>query len=150
MSVRHASALAIVCAFAALSASSALASSIHTKYNARAGWEVTATTLPTNIAPGGTGRLMVSVYNVGAANSEGPVTVTDTLPPGITATEAGENRIFKVREDDGWDCTGDGPGPSPGIMGAKVVTCTNDPVVQPFIPGGGGVGSGSIEEYNVL
>jgi uncharacterized repeat protein (TIGR01451 family) len=88
------------------------------------GWEVTSTAFPTHLRPGGEGHLEIDVFNVGAAHSAGPVTVTDTLPPGVTATSAGytefniEGEPFAL-----WDCSG-----------ASVVTCTSDPVNLPSIP----------------
>jgi hypothetical protein len=99
------------------------------------GWELTSTLFPTNIAPGGgTGTLDLDVFNVGAARSEGPVTVTDTLPPGVVAVEAGDvqEAIPQTIGSAGfWDCSGNGGGP---VEGATVVTCTNDPVNLPHLP----------------
>jgi hypothetical protein len=103
-----------------------------------AGWELTSTMFPTNIAPGGgTGALEVDVFNVGAARSEGPVTVTDTLPAGLVAVEAGDVQTTSVGgqvvigASGFWDCSGDGGGP---VEGASVVTCTSDPVNLPHLP----------------
>jgi hypothetical protein len=111
-----------------------------------AGWALTANSYPTNVAPGGHGTIVVNVMNVGAAESNGTVTVTDTLPPGVTATEAGElegllqgfsNAPPKINHTD-WNCTGNGPGLAPGVAGASVVTCVNDPTNMPHLAGGGG------------
>jgi uncharacterized repeat protein (TIGR01451 family) len=103
-----------------------------------AGWELTSTLFPTNIAPaGGTGTLEVDVFNVGAAPSEGPVTVTDTLPAGVVAVEAGDVQVTTIGGATGigagglWDCSGAGGGP---VEGASVVTCTSDPVNLPHLP----------------
>jgi hypothetical protein len=102
-----------------------------------AGWELTANSFPTNLPPGGSGAIVVNVLNVGAASSNGVVTVTDTLPPGVTATEAGEleslkgfgNGIAEIGHAL-WDCT---------ISAThSVVTCTNDPENMPHLAGGGG------------
>jgi hypothetical protein len=106
------------------------------------GWMLTGRSYPTYLPPGGRGTIGIDVINVGARASEGTVTVTDTLPPGLTAREAGDLAIpFNGMEplilDEGWDCTGNGPG---GVVaGATVVTCTNDPIGLPEIPGGGGM-----------
>ena len=54
------------------------------------GWEMTTTAFPTNISPGGHGILEIDVVNVGAAASNGKVTVTDVLPPGLIATDSGD------------------------------------------------------------
>ncbi len=52
-------------------------------------WTVTAFSVPTNLAPGGTGLYRVYVENTGSAPSNGEaVTVTDALPAGLKA--AGE------------------------------------------------------------
>jgi hypothetical protein len=88
------------------------------------GWEVTSAVFPAHLAPGGVGHLEVNLYNVGAAHSAGPVTVTDTLPPGVTATAAGFTE-FNVEGEEFplWDCSG-----------TTVVTCTSDPANLPSIP----------------
>jgi hypothetical protein len=108
------------------------------------GWELTANSYPTNLPPGETGTIVVSVMNVGAGSSSGAVTVTDTLPPNVKATEAGElERLTGIGggptriTHSEWDCTGNGGG-STGVEGASVVTCTNDPVGMPSLAGGGG------------
>jgi hypothetical protein len=49
------------------------------------GWEVTASTLPSHLAPGHDGNIVIELYNVGAAPSGSP-TVTDTLPTGLRFT----------------------------------------------------------------
>ena len=96
------------------------------------------------------GTIGIDVFNIGAGASHGVITVTDTLPPGIKAKEAGEllhpDRGFgshfgidpTIRRDQFWDCTGNGPGAALGVAGASVVTCTNDPVELPVFEGGGG------------
>ncbi len=108
----------------------------------RAGWALTASTDPSSIAPGGTGTVVINVVNIGAASSTGVVTVTDTLPRGVTAKEAGD---FLVLGGDGtllttdhedWNCAGNGPGDA--VKGASTVTCTNNPATMPAIAGGGG------------
>jgi hypothetical protein len=111
------------------------------------GWELSAHTLPTNIAPRGKGVINVEIYNVGAAASQGTVTFTDRLPQGYTATEAGaltneyrsvENGLQPTIHPGLWDCTGNGQGAAPRVAGATVVTCTNDPENLAEIAGGGG------------
>jgi hypothetical protein len=89
----------------------------------------------------------------GESPSENPITVTDRLPPGVRAVEAGE--LQKVQESGGlepvihhalWSCTGNGPGSGTKVEGATEVTCTNkatkdSPGEQALeiISGGGGV-----------
>ncbi len=140
----------ILLACCALGGSSAEALAVNAAAAQRPGWEVTAHTLPTYLPPGKKGAVEIRVVNVGAAASSGTVTVTDTLPPGVTATEAGSyltgsgtqaEPLRFVRED--WDCTGNAPGESPRAVGsfqpATVVTCLNDPEHMPSILGGGGL-----------
>jgi uncharacterized repeat protein (TIGR01451 family) len=58
----------------------------------RAQWAVTSVSRPTNFSPGdetGDDSYIVLVTNTGDAASEGPVTVTDELPPGISFDVAG-------------------------------------------------------------
>ncbi len=87
-----------------------------------AGWEVASNALPTNLTPGHRGLIEVAVYNVGAASSSGPITVTDTLPPGVEAVE-----VQKIGHER-WECSG-----------SAVVTCTSIPSGLPSFVGGGGV-----------
>jgi hypothetical protein len=97
------------------------------------GWELTSQAYPTNLPPGGTGQIVINVLNVGAAASNGPVTVTDTLPPGLEATDAGELAGGNLGTGqphvahEFWDCSG-----------TVVVTCTNDEAKLPSLAGGGG------------
>jgi hypothetical protein len=98
-----------------------------------AGWEAFSTALPTNLVPGHRGTIEVGVYNVGAGSSRGPITVTDTLPPGLEAIEAGELLRESYAEEprighERWECSG-----------STVVTCTNIPSGLPRFAGGGGV-----------
>lgn len=110
----------------------------------RPGWELTARTFPTNLSPGSTGTVSIDVFNIGAAASHGEITVTDTLPPGVTAREAGElqnvgDGLAPAIGHKRWSCAGNGPGD--GVGGATVVTCINEPEGSEGlseIAGGGG------------
>jgi hypothetical protein len=82
------------------------------------GWEVTPGTYPSHIAPGGMAHILLPIYNIGAAPSNGTVTVTDKLPVGLTAVEAGYYRHGGLS----WNCQ----------LGA-VVSCVNDPTRLPSI-----------------
>ncbi len=100
-----------------------------------AGWEVASSALPTNLALGHRGLIEVNVYNVGAATGGGPVTVTDTLPPGLEATEAGDLRYEPGYDPEAppigherWTCSG-----------STVVTCTSVEASPPELEGGGGL-----------
>jgi hypothetical protein len=115
------------------------------------GWAVTGTNFPTNLQPGGQGTIKLEVFNVGEEDSHGTVTVTDVLPPGFTAREpepgvggagellAKENGINPQILHAAWHCTGNGGGSAPGVDGASVITCENDPTNLPTLPGGGGL-----------
>ncbi len=52
------------------------------------GWQVVGRAAPTNLPPGGKGRLKLYVYDVGAAATDAGAVVTVTLPEGLTATES--------------------------------------------------------------
>ena len=129
--------LAVMMGLCALSCVSANA------YTAGPGWELTANTLPTSMPPGGTGVVLVNVVNIGAGESKGQITITDTLPSGVTALEAGNGHldIFGLGPSLGnayWKCVGIGNSNAPEVGGAKVISCTNDPQNLPSIVGGGG------------
>ncbi len=73
------------------------------------------------------------------------IVVTDTLPPGIRAVDAGSFHGQAVEPEinhEQWACTGNAPGGL--VKGASVVTCKNKAVVGergeslPIIAGGGG------------
>ena len=53
------------------------------------GWEVDQLSYPTELRAGSEGYLVLQVYNVGRQASSGQITVTDVLPAGMIATEAG-------------------------------------------------------------
>ncbi|HXB65187.1 MAG TPA: hypothetical protein VNV42_09970 [Solirubrobacteraceae bacterium] len=122
---------------------------------ARPGWELMASTKPAYLKPGGRGLLIVKVANIGAASSSGAVTVTDTLPPGVTAVSAGglgdggnnapggtpaeSGEDENVVEEEVWSCSGNGPGGA--VAGAGVVTCVNGGLL-PTLRGGGGTPTG--------
>ena len=71
-----------------VAASLALAGSA-SAVEAKPGWEVNSRIYPTVLKPGGSGIVTVQVYNTGAGSTNGTVTVTDVLPPGLEATKAG-------------------------------------------------------------
>jgi hypothetical protein len=105
------------------------------------GWMLTANDYPTAMAPGGEGTVVLSVINIGAAASSGRITVTDSLPAGVTAEEAGELGGFAFFgngapsiHNEYWSCNGNG---LTGVLGASVVSCTNTENLS-SIPGGGG------------
>ena len=89
-------------------------------------WHVSTANLPAYLKPGGTGQYQLYVTNVSSAPSNGVVTVTDTLPPHITAAESGD--VFTSAGGVAtffWHCAG-----------TKVVTCASDPGLLPSITQG--------------
>jgi uncharacterized repeat protein (TIGR01451 family) len=75
-----------------------------------AAWKLSGMSIPTNYSPGDIGELIISAVNVGGATSHGPVTITDTLPEGLTlAGNYGEG------------CT----------VGAQTVSCTSTEAIPP-------------------
>jgi uncharacterized repeat protein (TIGR01451 family) len=74
--------------------------------------KIAATHSPTTFVPGQTGTLTLAVTNVSDKPTDGsPVTVTDPIPAGLTATAAGGS---------GWTCTV-----------ARTVRCTRSDVLAP-------------------
>jgi hypothetical protein len=113
--------------------------------------ELSATGATTSVQTKGaaSGTVVVDLFNDGAEASSGPITITDTLPSGFEAKQAGALRaltdsstaldygIDPVFEPEVWNCHGK-EGNEP-IDGAKVVTCENDAAFFPQLKGGGGL-----------
>jgi hypothetical protein len=79
---------------------------------------MTATPLPTHFAPGSTkNEIMLIVANVGGAATNGPVVVADTLPAGLTPTEARGRK--------------GGGGFFPCEVSGQSVSCTNPDPISP-------------------
>jgi hypothetical protein len=108
-------------------------------------WLASASVYPTYLPPGGEGDIQIDLENVGAVSSSGAITVTDTLPPGVSATKAGgmveaSSQVFSHSEEEEdreaarWTCTGNGSGEG-NISGATVVSCLSDPAVLEHVPG---------------
>jgi uncharacterized repeat protein (TIGR01451 family) len=111
-----------------------------------AGWAAYPSVFPTNLPPGGQGELQISMLNVGTQPSSGAIIVTDVLPEGTRASNAGGIRpggaevLTPAEEEEQlglggarWNCTGDGSGER-NIVGATTVTCTSNPAILPAIP----------------
>jgi hypothetical protein len=112
------------------------------------GWAVSSSAFPTSLEPGGKGELVLQPFNVGAADSHGEVTVTDTLPAGVTASDAGAvygkgghgvTEPEAVIDHSHWVC---GIAPGSASPENSVVTCHNDSVNLPSLGGGGGPPTG--------
>jgi hypothetical protein len=100
-------------------ASAAMASVPATALAAAPYWALTSTSAPTNLPPGGEGKVIVTASNLGDAAMEGgkaAITVTDKLPPGLTATS-----IFGAR----------GSAPLSSCSLTPEPNCTDSAVVVP-------------------
>ncbi|HVY97000.1 MAG TPA: hypothetical protein VHA54_08585, partial [Solirubrobacterales bacterium] len=73
--------------------------------------ELTQRSNPTQLAPGGEGTYEITVQNLGSASTTGTLTVTDELPPGVTAKYAGDGGFV-------WQCG--------SVGGQSTVTCTSN------------------------
>jgi hypothetical protein len=111
------------------------------------GWAVSPSVYPTYLVPGGQGDVQIDFEDVGAVSSSGAITVTDTLPLGVSATRAGgmeqaSAHVFSHKEEEEvkgaglarWSCTGNGSGEG-DVTGATVVSCQSNPAVLERIPG---------------
>ncbi len=126
-------AVATVLAVCAVGVSSALTSAAV----AATGWETTSRAYPTNLLPGGSGMIVIDLYNTGATQSSGSVTVTDMLPPGVTAAPGASGMIGKNLQSEEFERTGEyvTGGPRWDCSGVEVVTCTSNPEFFPTMPG---------------
>ncbi len=117
------------------------------------GWEAFTQAYPTNLHPGENGTIQIDLMNVGAKESSGPITVTDTLPEGMSATAAGGmlqivgpigDKVASVKEEEKefggvrWNC---------GWTGTKqvTVTCASNPAYLQPLP----IGSEPVERLAV-
>ncbi len=136
------------------------------------GWHAFSFVEPTTLAPGGHGRIKVGFVNTGAKPSQGPITITDTLPVGVTATKAGGKPMsgsfepLSPQEEEGknneeewefesgyhggprWVCTGNGSGER-DISGASIITCTSNPEFLPPLPHGAGTSITVTQEIGI-
>jgi uncharacterized repeat protein (TIGR01451 family) len=79
-------------------------------------WEVPLAAQPTNFTGADFDRFVLALTNTGSLPSSGPITVSDSLPAGMTFAGYGEGS--------GWTCAQNG---APGV-----VTCTYSGVVKPL------------------
>ena len=156
--------LLVFCAFGGLSAPAQAVTE-------GTGWHAFSFVFPTTLAPGGKGSIKVAFVNTGAKQSQGPITVTDTLPAGVTATKAGGlpapgtatfEPLSPQEEESGekesgkfpgvhgarWVCTGNGSGER-DVSGATTITCTSNPAVLEPLPSGKGNGARVTEEVEI-
>jgi hypothetical protein len=87
-------------------------------------WRVTNEAVPSYLPPGGEGEIVVAVSNLGDATVNGakaPVTITDTLPPGLKATAL----IGSIKGESEAKCTTGEP-PTPPL------SCTFGGTLNPY------------------
>lgn len=90
-------------------------------------WKVTSEVAPSYLPPGGQGEIIVGVSNLGDGEVDGsksPVSVTDTLPAGLTAVR------IAGKPDEGGSADGQSMVCSPPP--ATVVTCTYSGSLAPY------------------
>jgi uncharacterized repeat protein (TIGR01451 family) len=58
-------------------------------------WNVTSTPRPATLAPGGDGVIVVEASNIGDATTSGPITITDTLPEGVTVQKVSPRGVLE-------------------------------------------------------
>ncbi len=89
-------------------------------------WNLSLSHSGSNLAPGGTEELRVYLQNAGDTASEGALSLTVDLPPGLTRHSVVESDIFAAFFDlppNGWAC--------PGSPGDTTITCTHADPVKP-------------------
>jgi hypothetical protein len=103
------------------------------------GWKVNGRTFPSFLKPGAEGLIAIHVHNVGAQPSSGPITLTDTLPPGVVELEAGRlvSQLGILHE--GWECSG-----------VTVVTCVTNTSELPEIGPGDSGSNALLEQVGIL
>jgi uncharacterized repeat protein (TIGR01451 family) len=106
------------------------------------GWEAFAQVYPTVLHVGGSGTIQIAIMNVGARPSSGAITVTDTLPAGVSAVEAGGmlgSRVVSPEEEAEEKVNGVPRGGARWrCIGTQVVRCTSDPAYLKELPYGQG------------
>ena len=111
----------VLCAVAVLVVALAVSAGSASAAAPGVAWQVQSLSRPTNFQPSDSespfteDRYTVSVLNVGSVDSSGTVTVTDTLPAGVTtsSTPHGEGEGLNSQ----WECTAG--------AGNSVVACTS-------------------------
>ncbi|HXS46978.1 MAG TPA: hypothetical protein VN756_05905, partial [Solirubrobacterales bacterium] len=98
-------------------------------------WQFTTTPLPTALKPGGSPEeVFLVANNIGAKETAGTITITDTLPTGLTATSANALPCSDPKSS----CTDpesndpDAPNPTCLVTDAgQTVTCTEEEPISP-------------------
>ena len=93
--MRTARRLQLLIALAALAA--ALAGAAQTALAAGTGvpyWQAVSSSVPSNLKPGGVGRILVTADNLGDAPTTGTVSISDKLPPGLTLKKGGFHGVL--------------------------------------------------------
>jgi uncharacterized repeat protein (TIGR01451 family) len=90
-------------------------------------WSSQSVAQPTSFSTTGSNRYAILITNTGSEASSGTITLTDTLPQGVTTAETPNSEVSEETEEPLWTCT-------PGA-GQTVVTCTSIAVVAGLNPG---------------
>ncbi len=92
----------LACSLAAVVAVVAASTSMAASARAAgtAAWTLSVSQAPTNFVPGQRAKFGIVPFNAGTGASSGTITVTDALPPGLTAMAIAGNGT-----DTGWTCT---------------------------------------------
>jgi hypothetical protein len=128
----------LVLAVAATSLTALLAPASAVGASAEApGWQIDAVSMPTNFAPGSSDdSYQVFVKNSGSEPSSGPVTITDELPPGLTASGVqAERRSQRFESGIGGGIGEESPLSCQVSSDRTAVTCLYETGAPPVKPG---------------
>ena len=81
-------------------------------------WLASATSLPTNFAPGSKGEILLLATNVGGAPTSEPISISDTLPVGLTPLPSSFGRSSDPAA----------PSPSCNVSGQTIVCAEASPI----------------------
>lgn len=126
---------------------------------AKPAWDLSATALPTNLAPGQEGEILVVANNRGAASATGTITLTDVLPEGLSAFDTQTNDNDPASPDPSCEialdevtitCTSPGPIGSSLHLEVRIFVKAKSPQAEKTLInkasiGGGGALTASVE-----
>jgi hypothetical protein len=89
-------------------------------------WQLSVTSVPTHLSPGGEGQIDVLAWNLGGESEGAPVTITDSVPAGLVVTS-----VHGAPEMGGEGFPEEGDG-AMSCAPAPVVACTWSKATAPF------------------
>jgi uncharacterized repeat protein (TIGR01451 family) len=98
-------------------------------------WHITIASEPTNLAPGSEGRLIVTATNLGdapAAGATSTITLSDTLPHGLTLTQPHMLLCKKVSPPESSVCGQLAPGAKPLACSTTTISCEVTQNMRPY------------------